>query len=432
MNEKYCMILEKTPIYVGGEKEYAYKFVKTCCYGIGEEDKFIYEKEEVFNIKHYKQKNAKYYFCPLPLEDILNLNKYDEDTDSLLAKMDEWYEDEYFEITEIENGFQVTLIERITIKDVYEEIIDVIKGQDEQVKSVLSSIIWNQRLNDSNMSFNEIAKNKHNILIMGPTGTGKTEIIRQISENLGLPMVVVDATEYTKTGYVGKSVEDMLISLYNNADGNLELAQNSILVIDEFDKLARGSEQESTVNSTGVQRALLTVIEGAKKEIELERKTIEFDTRGLTVILLGAFSDLYQQSNINNRTPGFNIDKDFKEKQTINNKNIVEKLSKYGIENEILGRINRIIELNKMTKEILLEILKSPGGRLMSVLKIFEAQGVTFEIDEYYLEEIAELALKDNKGVRSLNRIIDDIISRDFNAVMFGEKKNIKIRKKEI
>lgn len=425
MNEKYCMILEKTPIYVGGEKEYAYKFVKTCCYGIGEEDKFIYEKEEVFNIKHYKQKNAKYYFCPLPLEDILNLNKYDEDTDSLLAKMDEWYEDEYFEITEIENGFQVTLIERITIKDVYEKIIDVIKGQDEQVKSVLSSIIWNQRLNDSNMSFNEIAKNKHNILIMGPTGTGKTEIIRQISENLGLPMVVVDATEYTKTGYVGKSVEDMLISLYNNADGNLELAQNSILVIDEFDKLAKESDRDSSVNSTGVQRALLTLIEGSKREIELNKKTIEFDTRGLTIILLGAFSGLEEKNKI---IPGFNIEKGFREMPKINTPDLVSKLSKYGIEDEILGRVNKIVKLNKMTKEILFDILISPRGRLMTTLNIFNAQGVSFEIDDDSLEEIVELAIKDDKGARSLNRIVDEVISQDFNDVMFGKKEDIKIK----
>lgn len=441
MNENYCFILEKTLIYSGDEKEYAYKFIKTCCYSKEEEDKFLYEKEEVFNIKYYKQKNSKYYFVPMPLEELFGNSIKDEDSEDVLAKADELFTNQYFEIIEKEEGnFGISLIEKMTIKDVYEEIIDIIKGQDEQVKSVLSSIIWNQRLNASDLSLNEIAKNKHNILIMGPTGTGKTEIIRQISENLGLPMVVVDATEYTRAGYVGKSVEDMLINLYNNADGNLELAQNSILVIDEFDKLSRWSEQESTVNSTGVQRALLTLIEGSKKEIELERKTIEFDTRGLTIILLGAFSGLYQQSNINNRTPGFNIDKNFKEKQTVKDENLVEKLSKYGIENEIIGRINRIIELNKMTKEILLEILKSPGGRLMSILKIFEAQGVTFEIDDDYLEEIAEIALKDNKGVRSLNRIIDDIISRDFNAVMFGEKDNIvignkkdvKIRKKEI
>ena len=427
--DSYCLVVKKNNINVDGEEIEYYSYVSAVIYHGYEKSIYLdnADEEEIcaYNIENSDSDNHSYYFS------IIDTNHTVQECE--LIKHDEMYEGAYFRL--IDNQFELIddeeIIEKINesknlnINKIYKNILNTIKGQDEHIKSILSSIVWNKKLNNSNLSSYDIAKNKHNILLLGKTGTGKTEIIRQISKNINIPMVVVDATNYTEEGYVGKSVDDMLIQLVYAANGDIKEAQKGILVIDEFDKLA-SVDNRSTVNKEGVQRSLLTLIEGTTKRIKLDGKEQIFNTHGLTIVLLGAFSNIYKEKNI--RLIGFN-DQGFRENKNNNNIEITKKIVSYGIEPEIVGRLNKIRKLNDLTKQDLINILKSPKGRLMSTLELFKKDNIEIEIDNSYFEEIANLAILDNKGVRSLNRIVDNIIEKDFNELMFGETNKIKIKK---
>ena len=429
VNDKYYMVVKREKIKIDGKDMEVFSYYTSLFYNdYNRTGKIDFEDgseciiaEEINNINE----DIDYYYS------VCNTtNKVDE---SMLDKCDDLYDGAYFTI---ENGKlelindkhlldKINGIELFDIKEVYKKVLEVIKGQDEHVKSILASIMWNQRLNESNQSKENIAKNKHNILMMGNTGVGKTEIIRQISANTNIPMVVVDATEYTESGYVGKNIEDMLIQLYRKSDKRINKAESGILVIDEFDKLAKRDDR-SSVNKEGVQQALLTLIEGATKNFKLDGKDITFNTHGLTIILLGAFSKLEQEMG---RMIGFN-DKGFRERKDTQSTDLSKKILDYGIEPEIIGRINKIRRLNNLNKANLISILKSNKGRLMSTINLLKNSGVNIKIDEDYLEEIADLAIMDSKGARSLNRIINEIIDNEFNDIMFGDTKEVVIKKK--
>ena len=214
-----------------------------------------------------------------------------------------------------------------------------------------------------------------------------------------------------------------------DAKEDIDLAQRSILVIDEFDKLAKSKKSKvSGINKEGVQRSLLTLIEGSSREITIDEKEYEFNTHGLTFIFLGAFSDL--ENDKQNKLIGFN-DKGFRSNNIKQLTSITDKIVNYGFEPEIMGRINKIRYLNPMTKEILIDILKSPKGRLGIMKKTFKSLGINFQIEPDLINFIAEEALIDNKGARSLNRIVDDLIDEEFTNAIINNKKNIKIKKKE-
>lgn len=433
MHENYCFVLKKKEVEFRGEKIDTFEYIVSCCYGNEEaaQGQIFWEQRFVDNINLFATTNNEYYFYPKGTDD------YGID---ILAKYDEDYSGKYFTAKICNGKVELAIITNPELVDlingkqkpinVYKNVVDVVKGQDEHVKSILASIEWNQKLYNSSLTLNEVAKLKHNLLIMGPTGVGKTEIIRQVSANLNIPITIVDATTYTEVGYVGNSVDHMLYKILINADENIDLAQHSILVIDEFDKLAKNKESKSSgINKEGVQRSLLTMIEGSNREVSIGNKVFEFNTHGLTIIFLGAFSSLEEEKNKN--LIGFNYDKGFRTKQTNELTNITDKIVEYGFEPEIMGRINKIRRLNPMTKEILIEILNSPKGRLGLMKKTFKSLGIDFNIDKKTIEKIAELALLDHKGARSLNRIVDKLIDEEFSNAMIEETKSIKIKKKE-
>ena len=428
ISDKYCMIVKKEVIKINGKNMNVFSYYTSVYYNdeAGNID-VDYGDENIIAVDiNNVSDDVDYYYSICTVDYPIN--------DAVLDKYDDLYDGIYFvvndgELEVIEDKAildKINGVEEFNIKEVYNNVIEVIKGQDEHVKSILSSIMWNRRLNGSDLSLNDIAKNKHNILLMGKTGVGKTEIIRQISANADIPMVVVDATEYTETGYVGKNVEDMLIQLYKKSNKRLDVAESGILVIDEFDKLAK-NEDRSYVNKEGVQQSLLTLIEGTTKTFRNEGKEITFNTHGLTVILLGAFSKLEKD---NSRLIGFNTH-GFREKGETVNTELNKKLVNYGIEPEILGRINKIRKLNDLSKENLLSILKSSRGRLMTTINLLRKSGIDITIDEEYLKEIASLAYYDSKGARSLNRIVNEIIETEFNDVMFGDTSKVVIKSKK-
>ena len=427
--DSYCLVVKKHNANIDGEDIEYYSYVSAVFYHGYEKSIYldnVDEKEEIcaYNIENNND-NHSYYFS------VIDTNHTVQECE--LIKHDELYDGAYFRLKD--NQFElisdkdtidkINESKNLNINKIYKNILETIKGQDEHVKSILSSIMWNKKLNDSSLSSYDIAKNKHNILLMGKTGTGKTEIIRQISKNINIPLVVVDATNYTEEGYVGKSVDDMLVQLVYEAEGSIKDAQKGILVIDEFDKLA-GHDERSSVNKEGVQRSLLTIIEGTKRKIKIEGRECNFDTHGLTVVLLGAFTNIFQTKK--DRLIGFN-DHGFRDSSFDNNIELSKKIVSYGIEPEIVGRLNKIRKLNDLTKQDLIRILKSPKGRLMSTLGLLKQDNIEIEVDDSYLEEIANRAIIDDKGVRSLNRVVDEIIEKDFNSLMFGETKKIKIKK---
>ena len=176
-----------------------------------------------------------------------------------------------------------------------EEVKEKIINQDELVKKVVTAIVYNQRLIDSDLDIDDIRLLKKVLLVLGKTGTGKTEVMKQVSKNLGIPYVIEDATKFTMEGYVGRSTSDMLIDLYKAANYDLEAAQTGLLIIDEIDKKSKGQET-SSVSTTGVQTSLLKMLEGETVTLTIDKgsakEEIEFDTSMLTIFLMGAFSGI--------------------------------------------------------------------------------------------------------------------------------------------
>lgn len=425
----YCLILKKKKIKINGNEEVVFT-----CIDEEEQEMFIYENEMLdekavddflCDVNEYTtKKEAKYYYYELKSNIPLN--------EDIVAQIEELYVDKTFrlvdgELSVIDEEEMKESNSLTSISNIYDNIVGIVKGQDEHVKSILSSIVWNNKLNNSSLNKYDIAKNKHNILIMGNTGTGKTEIVRQISKNINVPMVVVDATTYTEAGYVGDSVDDMLVKLYMATDGDIEKAQKSILVIDEFDKLANQEEHKSSVNNKGVQKSLLTLIEGSERVISVAGEKKIFDTHGLTIILLGAFHGLEEEQHISNRMIGFS-DLGFRTKEEKVETDLLNKLVRYGLEPEILGRVNKIRRLNNLTKETLISILQSPNGRFQTMLRILREAGIEILIYNEIYERLAQEAISDNKGARSLDRLVGNLIDEEFNQVMFGDKKKIKIK----
>lgn len=287
------------------------------------------------------------------------------------------------------------------IKSVEKSVLRYIIGQDAQVRQILTAIY-------KAIEFKSI---KSNVLIVGNSGTGKTETIKQIAKFLNLPYTIEDATKYTEEGYYGDDVEEMIYNLIENAKGDLKKAQNGILIIDEIDKKAGGNYQgaERDVSGAQVLKSLLKIIEGTRMKIT-NTQTLEqtdFDTKNIIVIFLGAFSRLEKVRNkrLNVNPLGFNQSKPVKSsEQGYLKKDLIE----YGFPEEFCGRIDTIIEMNKLTKNDLSEILKK------SRLSIFERykkelkkQGILLSYDARIFEQISEQALSVDTGARELSNIVN-------------------------
>lgn len=353
----------------------------------------------------------KYYDTPDNL-DTIDFPKLEQDIrqfQDALKNMEEYglseqndYEDD-FETEKEQN--QYNALPNIT--EVYEEITKHIFCQDKQIKRVLSSIY---------RSFlNEHPKLKANIFLYGPTGVGKTAIIEYIGKKLGLPVTIEDSNDFTITGYEGSNCSDALRHLYEKANGDLELAQQGILVFDEIDKKRKKGGNNAGIASEGVQNTLLKIIEGGKIEITLNKLTgekIMFDTSRLKVIVGGAFQDLYKKPK-GVRAVGF---QQVEKETTANDSNIMKKLVDYGMAEEFLGRFNAFVELSSLSKDDLKHILLDAES---SVLKIYQAvfvqNGYNVAFTDELCDKISELAYKLGFGARGLNMIVNEI----FDEIMY-------------
>ncbi len=295
-------------------------------------------------------------------------------------------------------------------------------GQDE-AKRTLSVAVYNhyKRLRQNKKSDVEIQKS--NILMIGSTGSGKTYLAQSLAKFLGVPFAIADATTLTEAGYVGEDVENILLTLLQNADFDNKLAEKGIIYIDEIDKLSRKSENMSItrdVGGEGVQQALLKIIEGTVSRVPLsggrkhpQAECVDIDTSNILFICGGAFSGLekiIEQRDNKGKSIGFNADvKVIGDNDNMDLSDVQQKdLVKYGLMPELIGRLPVITTLNPLSEFDLVKILTEPKNALTKQYQeLLAMDGVKLEFDEDALKRIAELAIKKEIGARGLRSIIE-------------------------
>ena len=303
-------------------------------------------------------------------------------------------------------------------------------GQDE-AKKTLSVAVYNhyKRLKQNKKSDVEIQKS--NILMIGSTGSGKTYLAQSLAKFLGVPFAIADATTLTEAGYVGEDVENILLTLLQNANFDNKLAEKGIIYIDEIDKLSRKSENMSTtrdVGGEGVQQSLLKIIEGTVSRVPLsggrkhpQAECVDIDTSNILFICGGAFDGLekiIEQRNNKGKSIGFNADIEKSSGQVFHLNDVQQKdLVKYGLMPELIGRLSIITTLNPLSKDDLVKILTEPKNALTKQYQeLLAMDDVKLEFEDDALKRIAELAIKKEIGARGLRSIIE----KSMQNVMFS------------
>lgn len=310
----------------------------------------------------------------------------------------------------------------VTPSQIKAHLDQYVVGQDE-VKRTLSVAVYNhyKRLRQNKKSDVEIQKS--NILMIGSTGSGKTYLAQSLAKFLGVPFAIADATTLTEAGYVGEDVENILLTLLQNAEFDNKLAEKGIVYIDEIDKLSRKSENMSTtrdVGGEGVQQALLKIIEGTVSRVPLsgsrkhpQAECVDIDTSNILFICGGAFDGLekvIEQRNNKGKSIGFNANvKVIGDNDNMNISDVQQKdLVKYGLMPELIGRLPVITTLNPLSEADLVKILTEPKNALTKQYQeLLAMDGVKLEFEDDALIRIAELAIKKEIGARGLRSVIE-------------------------
>ena len=341
-------------------------------------------------------------------------------------------------------GYTLNELNNIPSPKEFKKILDDYVIGQEEAKKTLSVAVYNhyKRIaHEENVKKDDVEIQKSNILLLGPTGCGKTLLAKTLAKILNVPFAIADATTLTEAGYVGEDVENILLKLIQAADGDIEKAEKGIIYIDEIDKITRKTENPSItrdVSGEGVQQALLKIIEGTVASVPPQggrkhpnQELIQINTENILIICGGAFEGL--ENIIKDRTgeKAIGFGTQIKSQKEIDRTEIFKELLpqdllKFGLIPEFIGRLPIIATLQDLDKEALLKILVEPKNSLIKQYqKLFEIDGVELVFEQEALDAIVDKAIERKTGARGLRSIIEDIM-RD---IMFDIPSNPKIEK---